>query len=205
MSLNSNSWNRIRYTVYVPFYDAIVKLFAGQRRRSIELLNIQPGEKVLILGAGTGLDLDYMPKGVSITAIDITPAMVNKIRKRAENLGLQVDFRVMDGQNLEFADESFDCVILHLILAVIPDPYKCIAEVERVLGVNGRAVIFDKFLPEKQKPSIVRKSLNYFTSILFSDINRRLGQILTGTSLNIEHEESAGFNDNFKIALVRKK
>ena len=57
MNLNTNLWNRLRYTLYTPIYDLLVgRIFTSSRRKSIELLHIQPGEKVLLVGAGTGLD-----------------------------------------------------------------------------------------------------------------------------------------------------
>jgi phosphatidylethanolamine/phosphatidyl-N-methylethanolamine N-methyltransferase len=77
---------------------------------------------VLIVGAGTGLDLDYVPEGVEITAIDVTPAMLRRLTRRAARTGRCVSVRVMDARHLTFPDESFDAVILHLILAVMPQP-----------------------------------------------------------------------------------
>jgi phosphatidylethanolamine/phosphatidyl-N-methylethanolamine N-methyltransferase len=204
MSINTNNWNRIRYTLYEPFYDLIARWFAKQRRRSIELLDLKPEEKVLLVGAGTGLDLEFLPRDVIIEANDITPAMVHQLARRAKALGLEVEAGVMDGQDLQYDPESFDTVILHLILAIIPDPIRCIQEVERVLKKGGRAVIFDKFLPDNQAPSWGRKLINLFAKVIATDINRQLGAILRGTSLRIDHEESAGFGGLFKIVLVRK-
>lgn len=91
------------------------------------------------MGAGTGADLPFIPATVQITAVDITQVMLQRLRQRATSLGMTVDVQVMDGQALEFSSEQFDAVILHLILAVIPDPIACIREVERVLKPGGRA------------------------------------------------------------------
>lgn len=204
MPINTNTWNRIRYTIYQPFYDLIGKWFADQRRRSLEILNLCPQEKVLLVGAGTGLDFDFLPKNVFITATDITPAMVQQSVVRAERLGLEVTALVMDGQNLQFDAESVDAVILHLILAIVPDPVRCLQEVERVLKKGGRAVIFDKFLPDDQVPSLGRRVLNVFSNIAATNINRQLGPILNKTSLQIVQEEPAGFGGFFKIVLVQK-
>jgi ubiquinone/menaquinone biosynthesis C-methylase UbiE len=204
MSLNTNTWNRIRYTIYQPFYDLIGRWFAVQRRRSIELLNLKPASKVLLVGAGTGLDLEFLPRDLEIVATDITPAMVQTLAARAEKLGLHIQALVMDGQALEYEAESFEGVILHLVLAIIPDPIRCIKEVERVLRKGGRAVIFDKFLPDNQRPSPLRRALNVFTDFAFTNINRQLGPILQTTSLRIIQEETAGFGGLFKIVLVEK-
>lgn len=204
MGINTNRINRLRYTLYAPLYDIAVRVMDKHRRRSIGLLEIKDGEKVLIVGAGTGLDLDHITAGAEVTAIDITPAMVKRIGRRAERLGVGVNAMVMDGQALEFEDGSFDHVVLHLIVAVIPDPYKCMLEVQRVLRPGGTAVVFDKFLGDTQSPSFLRRSINHITSTLFSDINRRLGDIIKGTSLEKIHDEPAAFGGAFRIVILRK-
>ena len=205
MSLNTNRWNRIRYTFYTPIYDLLVgQIFTNSRRKSIELLNLQPDEKVLLIGAGTGLDFQFLPKNVEIWAGDITPSMVSKMKLRAEKLQLNATLEVMDGQNLPFPEATFDKVILHLIIAVIPDPVKCLKEVERVLKPNGEAVIFDKFRPQHQKLSGFRFFLNKITSFLFSDITRVLEDLLKQTNLKIWQDNPANFKGNFRIVKVRK-
>lgn len=205
MSLNTNLWNRIRYTFYTPFYDVLVgKIFTASRRKSISLLNIQPGEKVLLIGAGTGLDFHFLPSSAAITAGDITPAMVVKMQKRAQKLSLNAEIKVMDGQNLSYANATFDKVILHLILAVIPDPFKCLQEAERVLKPGGEAVIFDKFQAKNQKLSWLRLFFNHFTSFLFSDITRVAEVHINQTNFKIITDLPANFNGNFRIIKLRK-
>ncbi|HWI60693.1 MAG TPA: methyltransferase domain-containing protein [Symbiobacteriaceae bacterium] len=203
MAVNNNVWNRIRYTVISPVYDSFVK-FGRQRRRSAELLDIQPGEKVLILGAGTGADLPFLPEHAEITAVDITPAMLERLRSRAAGLGRRVDARVMDGQALDLPEGQFDVVILHLILAVIPDPIACIREAERVLRPGGRAVIFDKFLADGDRPSLGRHLLNMVANFVATNINRQLGPILGATALQVEHQEPAGWGGVLQTVVVRK-
>ena len=117
-------WNRIRYTAWAPGYDALAGAvgFTEARRRSIGRLNLGPGDRVLLVGAGTGLDLEYLPAGVAITAVDVTPAMLKRLQARAARSGREVSAHVMDARKLQFADESFDAVVMHLIVAVMPDP-----------------------------------------------------------------------------------
>ena len=205
MSLNTNRWNRIRYTIYTPIYDLLVgKIFTNSRRRSIELLNIQPGEKVLLVGAGTGLDFQFLPKNAEIWAGDIAPSMVAKMQQRANQLQLNATIELMDGQNLPFPEATFDKVILHLIIAVIPEPVKCLIETERILKPNGEAVIFDKFLKHGQELSGFRSFLNKLTSFLFSDITRVIEELILPTNFKITTDIPANFNGNFRIVKVRK-
>ena len=206
MLFNTNKWNRIRYTLYVPFYDLIVWALNRYRRESIELLNIKQNEKVLIVGAGTGLDLNYIPRHAHVTATDITPGMINKLLSRARRLGLEVNASVMDGQDLEFEDSTFDCIVLNLIVAVIPEPNKCIREAERVMksAPQGRAVVFDKFVKTGEKPSAMRKLLNLITGTFFSDINRKFEDIISGTGLRIVSDKPAAMGGAFRIILLEK-
>lgn len=139
---NTNRWNRICHSLWAPVYDWLASIFTARRRRSVEVASIQPGERLLILGAGMGLDLEFVPRHAAITAIVFTPAMIARLEVRARRLGLSFTAKVMDGQPLKFPDASFDVVVLHLKLAVIPDPLRCTKQAPRVLLPGGCAVIF---------------------------------------------------------------
>ncbi|MBX9853194.1 MAG: class I SAM-dependent methyltransferase [Cytophagaceae bacterium] len=204
MEVNTNTWNKIRYTVYLPVYDVIGNIFNRQRQRSIELAGIKPTDKILIVGAGTGLDLQWLKPNKHIVAIDITPGMVNKMRKRAMKLNMAINAKVGDGQKLDLPDDSFDVVFLHLILAVIPDPNKCILEVQRVLKKGGVVMVFDKFLADDKKVGVLRKVFNPVTNLIATNINRRLGDILFNTGFQKEIDEEAGFGGIFRIIRLRK-
>jgi phosphatidylethanolamine/phosphatidyl-N-methylethanolamine N-methyltransferase len=205
MIFDANTWKRITYTAWSPFYNGLVRLFDRMRRRSIERLNLQPGERVLIVGAGTGVDLDYLPAGLHITAIDLTPAMLAHLRQRAARLGVTVDARIMNGHVLEFSDESFDAVILHLILAVIPDPIRCVREVSRVLRSGGRVVIMDKFVPDNAAVPLVMTLLSPLAHVLGTEMTRKLGPILDGSGLRVVYDEAAGMRGFFRIILACKE
>jgi SAM-dependent methyltransferase len=200
------SWNRFRYTVWAPVYDALVGAagFSVARRRSIERLELREGDRVLLVGAGTGLDLDFLPPGVAITAIDVTPAMLRRLAHRAARAGRPVSAQVGDARELSFPDASFDAVVLHLILAVMPQPERGLKEAARVLEPGGRIAIFDKFLGDREAPSPVRRLLNLATRALFSDINRRLEPLLLGTGLRIERDEPAAFGGTYRTVTLSK-
>lgn len=204
MPINSNRLNVFRYTIYAPTYSWSAKVLNDSRRRSLALLNVKPGEKVLIIGAGTGLDLDHLPIGCHITATDITPAMVRRIKKRNLKLNHQLTTAVMDGQSLSHSDHTFDKVILHLILTVIPDPAKTLREAERVLKHGGQAVVFDKFIPNGQKASFTRQFFNLFTNLMFSSLILSFDKILAHTQLKIVHDFNINLKSYFRIILLEK-
>lgn len=199
-------WNRIRYTLWAPFYDPFVAAvgFDAYRRQSIARLRLWPGDRVLLAGAGTGQDLRYLPAGVEVAAIDVTPAMLARLRRRASELGLSVSAQVMDARRLEFEDASFDAVILHLILAVMPEPERGLAETIRVLKPGGRIAVFDKFLGDDQKVSMRRRLLNLVMKPLCTDMNRQFGPLVRPTGLIVERDEPAAFGGMYRLITLRK-
>lgn len=203
-SINTNRWNRFRYALYAPGYDIAGRIFSKSRNKSIKELGINPDDEVLIVGAGTGLDLEFIADNCHITATDITPAMIAQTIKKNVVLKLNLTAVVMDGQHLNFADNSVDKIILHLILSVIPDPVLCLKECERVLKPGGRITIFDKFVPKGRALSFVRKFFNPVTNLLFSNINCRFESIVSETGLIIESDVPADFNGNFRIIRLIK-
>jgi phosphatidylethanolamine/phosphatidyl-N-methylethanolamine N-methyltransferase len=186
----SDWWNRTRYSLYAPVYDWVAKPLARGRKRAIERLDLERGDRVLILGCGPGSDLDYLPEGVSVTAVDLSPAMIRRTEARAETLGVDVDARVGDARDLPFEDDTFDAVLLHLVLSVVPDAEQVATEADRVLAPDGRASIYDKFVPEGESPSLLRRALNPVTRFLFSDVTKQLGALLAETTLQVSDRES---------------
>lgn len=159
----------------------------------------------MIVGAGTGLDLEFIHMDCHIVATDITPSMVQSIKKRNLKLNRNVQAIVMDGHSLDFADNSFDRIILHLILAVIPDPVACLRESERVLKPGGHIVVFDKFVQKGREASLLRKILNMATTLIASDISRDFEFLVSNTSLKVISDIDADFKGNFRrIKLVKQ-
>jgi ubiquinone/menaquinone biosynthesis C-methylase UbiE len=201
---DGNIWHRIVYTLGAPVYNVLTRGFRKRRRRSIEAAGIEPGERILLVGAGTGLDLDFIPREARITAIDITPAMLQRLHCRAQRLGLTVDARVMDGRAMAFPDGAFDVVILHLILSVIPEPLRCAREVGRVLRRGGRAVILDKFVPDEGKPPLFNRIMNPVAVFFGTRLDRRLGPLLAAAGLRMVCQKDAMMAGFFKITCAKK-
>ena len=201
--VNSNRWNRLRYTFWAPFYDALVLILDQRRRQSLRLLDLKPGERVLLVGAGTGVDLPYVPPGCSVLATDLTPAMLNVARTRARR---GVHLALMDGQLLALPSATFDAVVLHLILAVIPDPVLCLREAARVVRPGGRIVVFDKFVKAGRVPLALRL-VNPVARLLFTEMTRDFEEILerSEAKLVVAHDAPALLGGLFRHVLLRSK
>lgn len=184
-----NTWQRLRYTLWAPHYDRVTR-FHTERRHSIGLLALRPGERLVIIGCGTGADLPFVPEGIEVLATDLTPAMLRQARAHARP---GIEFQVMDGMALDLPDGAFDAAILHMVLEVIPDPVRCLREAARVLRPGGRLAVFDKFLPEGLRPGPLRRAGLALLDLVFTSTNRRMGEILSrsGAPLVVEHDEPA--------------
>ncbi len=98
-------------------------------------------DDVLEIAVGTGLNLPHYPNDVRLTGVELSPAMLERARQRARELGRDAELRVGDATALEFADESFDTVVCTFSLCTIPDDAAAVAEARRVLRPGGRFLL----------------------------------------------------------------
>lgn len=197
---------RAAYSVWALGYDALIASATSRaRRRSLELLAPRARERVLLVGVGTGLDLPYLPLGVTCDAVDITPAMLRRAKGRARRLGRRIALTEASASALPFGSARFDAVVLHLILAVVPDPVSALQEVERVLRPGGRAVVWDKMLREGHRPSLLRRAVHalahrHVTGVLL-DLDAALAET---TALRVTHREPSILGGMWQIVLLEK-
>ncbi len=99
--------------------------------------------EVLEVAVGTGRNLPFYREGTRLTGVDWSPGMLAIARQRAADLGRQADLRPGDAQALDFPDSSFDTVLCALGLCAIPDDWRAVAEMARVLRPGGRLLLVD--------------------------------------------------------------
>jgi phosphatidylethanolamine/phosphatidyl-N-methylethanolamine N-methyltransferase len=138
------------YAVLSPVYDFLFdKIFYPGRVAAIDLLEIQPGNRVLEVGVGTGLNLPLYSRDCNVTGIDISKEMLRKAEERVLTLGMaNTKLMVMDGSRLAFPDDSFDRVIATYVISAVPDPVKTLLEMRRVCKPSGHLVILNHFKSE---------------------------------------------------------
>ena len=195
---------RASYTLIAPFYDLVIRGFSQTlRQRSLQRLGDVNGLSILLPGIGTGLDIPLLPRGANYTGLDLTPAMLKRAEKQIP-AGLQLELQTGDAMALPFADQQFDCVIMHLILAVVPQPQLALAEAARVLKPGGRILILDKFLQANESAWIKRAispvlgRIATRTDVVFEQLLAPLPQ------LQLMHNDAAALAGWFRHIELRK-
>lgn len=202
MIMATNIGLRRAYTVWAVFYDSVVRFLRGSRRRSLALLDLRAGDSVLLVGCGTGADFEFIPKDVEVTAVDLTPAM---LRRAAAKVGdRRIRLLEMDAMDLRFPDDTFDKTILHLILAVVPDPARTLQQAERVTKPDGLLVVLDKFWNRPTPPPLPLRIANAVLGGYVSALNRNFHAILKHTSLEVLREIPLAFGGLYLLYLLRK-
>ena len=128
-----------------------------------------------------------LPKLHHYTALDFNAAMLSRAKLRGAQLrgtksqgeSLQVDWVLGDSMALPFADAHFDHVVLHLIVAVVPQPVRCLSEAARVLKPGGSIIIFDKFL-RPQQHAWLRRALNPLSRRIATRMDVVFEEVLRG-------------------------
>ncbi|MCK6583898.1 MAG: class I SAM-dependent methyltransferase [Anaerolineales bacterium] len=99
--------------------------------------------KILDVACGTGLNFSAFPSKSEITAVDLSPKMLESARQKVARLNLNVQVKVMDAQNLEFPDGSFDTVTSTLSTCTFPDPILALREMGRVCRTGGLILLLE--------------------------------------------------------------
>src|SRR5580704_6130071 len=112
------------YSDFAHFYDRLWgRVFVDREHAVIESLNLRPEQRVLEVGVGTGIALDAYPPYVHVVGIDPSADMLAVAEKKVrEHKRTNVELKLGDALNLDFADESFDDVCTFHVMTVVPDP-----------------------------------------------------------------------------------
>lgn len=117
------------------------------RVQALQRMKMHPGDKLLEVGVGTGINAVMYPKYVDVTGIDFSEHMLEKARERVLRKGMtNIRLLQMDAQDIKFDDDTFDIVYAPYLISVVPDPVKVAREMRRVCKPGGRIIFLNHFL-----------------------------------------------------------
>lgn len=137
------TWGRLFSALYDRGFKATEE--AGLREMRHELLAGARG-RVLELGAGTGLNLEHYPQGIDgLTLTEPDPHMTKRLREKIAAIGKTSEVTVIEApaESLPFPDDSFDTLVVTLVLCTVPDQAAALQEISRVLKPDGQLLFLE--------------------------------------------------------------
>jgi phosphatidylethanolamine/phosphatidyl-N-methylethanolamine N-methyltransferase len=172
------------YDVHSVFYDATFGRLVKRRiERAIHHMNIADTDRVLDLGIGTGVSLNYYPQRGRVVGVDLSAGMLREARKKIRERGLE-HATVFQANALElpFADNTFDHVFISHVISVVSDPYKLVQEAQRIAKQDSRIVIVNHFQSTNRFIALLEKwacplctRLGWRSDLALQDLIRRTG------------------------------
>ena len=146
--------------------------------------------RVLLVGAGTGRDFELLPPDCEVTAIDISPAMVELARPRVEKSPSPLCLSVMDVERLELPDESIDTVLAVCVFCSVVRPGAGLLEVRRVLRPGGRLLMLEHVRSRVGPIAVMQDLMTVITRRYGPDMNRDTVQTVARCGFRVLREEN---------------
>ena len=156
------------YSRWAKVYDwTFGLLFSAARRRAIALMELQPEQRVIEVGVGTGLSLPLFPPSCRVVGVDFSRPMLEKAVGRPRLDGAAPAALVEgDGARLPFPDASFDAALAPFVVSAAPDPVSLLRDMQRVCHPGARIVVLNHFTARSGAMARIEKGLSAVTSRL---------------------------------------
>jgi ubiquinone/menaquinone biosynthesis C-methylase UbiE len=205
IDVQATALTRARYQRLAPLYDRMEAVSErGFRLGREKLWSLVHGPRVLEVGVGTGKNMPFWPQAVEITAIDLTPGMLDKARQRAAELKLSADLELGDVQALEFPDASFDTAVATCVFCSVPDPVLGLRELKRVVRPDGQIILLEHMRSSNDAIGKIMDVLNpLIVRVLGANINRRTVENIRAAGWSIQQAENLGMGGIMKLIIAR--
>jgi len=186
--LTRRRYNRIAF-LYDFMESPIERLrFASWRKKLTDRI---VGPRALEVGVGTGKNIPYYSADVQITAIDLSPRMLERAGRTAMKLNLNVELLEMDAQDLAFPDHSFDTVFATFVFCSVPDPVMGFRELKRVCKPDGRLLLLEHMRPDNPILGFIFDVFNpMIVRMMGANINRKTINNIRQAGWQIKVEEN---------------
>jgi ubiquinone/menaquinone biosynthesis C-methylase UbiE len=177
--------------IFPRFLNAFMSSGQFKKQRS-KLLSSVSGD-ILEIGFGTGLNLEFYPDHVrKITAIDPNAGMNKVAQRNIKNSDIEVDSRVLSGENLPIEDRSFDSVVCTWTLCSIPDAAAALREVRRVLRPGGKFFFVEHGLAPDPNVAKWQHRLTPIQKVIGDGchLNRPIDAMITGEGFGLSDLET---------------
>jgi phosphatidylethanolamine/phosphatidyl-N-methylethanolamine N-methyltransferase len=199
------------YDLYGRFYDRFELLFKRRLERAITALPLHSGDRILDVGIGTGLSLEFYPSYVHVTGIDLSAGMLQQAQRKLDDGLVRVDAPRTDTQlvqgdalNLPFADASFDAVFLSHVVTTVPDPQRCLAEAFRVARNHAHIVMVNHFRSPYPVLSWLETAIDPFCRKLGWRCDLSLTDLLTRAGVEEPQRMERTHGQIFRIVYLQK-
>ena len=172
---------------------------------AIERMGIAPGDRILEVGVGTGINTSLYPRNCEVTGVDFSAQMLDKARERVRQKGLRhIRLLEMDATHLTFADDSFDIVYAPYLISVVPDPVQVALEMRRVCRPGGKIVIVNHFRSASPIFSRLERAISPFTVHVGFKSDLDLPGFLAQADLQPVSIEKVNFPRIWSLVICRK-
>lgn len=179
---SSRTYNLITFGEDLRQGDAKRQLYGCARGRTI------------FVAVGTGNDIKCFPPELDVVGLDISPRMLERARPHAERYQGRIELRLMDVQQLEYPDNSFDTALTACTFCSVPDPVRGLRELYRVLKPGGQLLMFEHVRSNVPMVGLMLDALTYISRLMGPDLNRDTAANVRCAGFQIQREQNVYFD-----------